>query len=204
MPLKPRGFRAKSKKSRSLDFGLLLDIGQVVEVCKWGPWISWRWGKLWCFFHLKQPMERYVWWEGWWVFKKIVVTVYLIHSFVKELILRANDLSMVQNSWTPKMDIPMLNMGVSKNRGTPKWMVKIMENPIKMGWFGGPNPILKHPYYQLCGPFGTPILVWTIGMKLNNWDVDSVPGTEIWTCLFTLCLCIIFTCLLNMNVYIFF
>ena len=28
-------------------------------------------------------------------------------------------------------------MDVSKNRGTPKWMVKIMENPIKMGWFGG-------------------------------------------------------------------
>ena len=28
-------------------------------------------------------------------------------------------------------------MGVSKNRGTPKWMVKIMENPFKMddlGW----------------------------------------------------------------------
>ena len=24
-------------------------------------------------------------------------------------------------------------VGVSKNRGTPKWMVKIMENPIKMG-----------------------------------------------------------------------
>jgi len=23
-------------------------------------------------------------------------------------------------------------MDVSKNRGTPKWMVKIMENPIKM------------------------------------------------------------------------
>ena len=23
-------------------------------------------------------------------------------------------------------------MGVSKNRGTPKWMVKIMENPMKM------------------------------------------------------------------------
>jgi len=25
------------------------------------------------------------------------------------------------------------NMDVSKNRGTPKWMVKIMENLIKMG-----------------------------------------------------------------------
>ena len=27
-------------------------------------------------------------------------------------------------------------MAVSKNRGTPKWMVKIMESPIKNGWFG--------------------------------------------------------------------
>ena len=29
-------------------------------------------------------------------------------------------------------------MGVSKNSGTPKWMVKIMENPIKMDDLGGP------------------------------------------------------------------
>jgi len=29
-------------------------------------------------------------------------------------------------------------MGVSKNRGTPKWMVKIMENPIKMDDLGIP------------------------------------------------------------------
>ena len=28
-------------------------------------------------------------------------------------------------------------LGVSKNRGTPKWMVKIMENPIKMDDLGG-------------------------------------------------------------------
>ena len=40
-------------------------------------------------------------------------------------------------------------MGVSKYRGTPKWMVKIMEHPIQIPWiwgvfpptFGGP-PIL--------------------------------------------------------------
>jgi len=31
-------------------------------------------------------------------------------------------------------------MGVSKNRGTPKWMVKIMENPIKMDDLGE-NPL---------------------------------------------------------------
>ena len=30
------------------------------------------------------------------------------------------------------------NMDVSKNRGTPKWMVKIMENPIKMDDLGVP------------------------------------------------------------------
>jgi len=30
--------------------------------------------------------------------------------------------------------IPLFNMGVSKNRGkTPKWMVKIMENPYQNG-----------------------------------------------------------------------
>ena len=28
-------------------------------------------------------------------------------------------------------------MGLSKNRATPKWMVKIMENPIKMDDLGG-------------------------------------------------------------------
>ena len=34
----------------------------------------------------------------------------------------------------------VLYMGVSKNRDTPKWMVKIMENPIKMDDLGG-NPL---------------------------------------------------------------
>jgi len=29
-------------------------------------------------------------------------------------------------------------MGVSKKRGTPKWMLKIMENPIKMDDLGVP------------------------------------------------------------------
>ena len=31
-----------------------------------------------------------------------------------------------------------LDLGVSKNNGTPKWMVKIMENPIKMDDLGVP------------------------------------------------------------------
>ena len=39
-------------------------------------------------------------------------------------------------------------MGVSKNNGTPKWMVKIMENPIKMDDLGVPL-FLESPTYQL-------------------------------------------------------
>ena len=44
-------------------------------------------------------------------------------------------------------------MGVSKNRGTPKWMVKIMENPIKMDDLGGPPLFLEgHPYHHISSP----------------------------------------------------
>ena len=39
-------------------------------------------------------------------------------------------------------------MGVSRNGGTPKWMVKIMENPIKMDDLGGFPPILGHTDIQ--------------------------------------------------------
>ena len=38
------------------------------------------------------------------------------------------------------------HLGVSKNRGTPKWMVKIMENPIKTDDLGYPY-FWKHPFH---------------------------------------------------------
>ena len=38
-----------------------------------------------------------------------------------------------------------LDTGVSKNRGTPKWMVKIMEDPIKMDGLGGNPPYFWNP-----------------------------------------------------------
>ena len=39
-------------------------------------------------------------------------------------------------------------MDVSKNRGTPKWMVKIMEIPIKMDDLGGKPPYFwKYPHH---------------------------------------------------------
>ena len=40
-----------------------------------------------------------------------------------------------------------INMGVSKNSGTPKWMVKIREIPIKMDDLGGPPLFLETPIY---------------------------------------------------------
>ena len=36
----------------------------------------------------------------------------------------------------------LVYLGVSKNSGTPKWMVKIMEKPIRMDDFGGENPTI--------------------------------------------------------------
>ena len=39
--------------------------------------------------------------------------------------------------WSSQKKTGAEDMGVSENWGTPKWMVKIMEHPIKNGWFGG-------------------------------------------------------------------
>ena len=38
-------------------------------------------------------------------------------------------------------------MGVSKNRATPKWMVKIMDNPIKIHDLGVPLFLETLPYH---------------------------------------------------------
>ena len=40
-------------------------------------------------------------------------------------------------------------MGVSKNSGTPKWMVKIMEIPIKMDDLGGYPPIFGNTHIEM-------------------------------------------------------
>ena len=40
-------------------------------------------------------------------------------------------------------------MGVSKNRATPKWMVKIMENPMNKWMIWGYHYFWKHPYVYI-------------------------------------------------------
>ena len=39
-------------------------------------------------------------------------------------------------STSRKATLPKFNMDVSKNKGIPKWMVKIMDNPIKIDDLG--------------------------------------------------------------------
>ena len=56
-------------------------------------------------------------------------------------------------------------MDVSKNRGTPKWMVIIMENPIKMDDLGG---IIRNPAVR--SPAGSPPHFRTRGLQ--------APGIE--------------------------
>ena len=50
-----------------------------------------------------------------------------------------------------------LHMGVSKNRGTPKWMVKIMENPIQMDDLEGTKIFGNiHICFDLPSPWRSP------------------------------------------------
>ena len=39
----------------------------------------------------------------------------------------------IRSAPKPTRSASTYDMGVSKNNGTPEWMVRIMENPIKMG-----------------------------------------------------------------------
>ena len=56
-----------------------------------------------------------------------------------------------------------MKMGVSNNMGTPKWMVKIMENPIKHGWFGGKTPIFGNTQMNILFSNTPPCHRWFLG-----------------------------------------
>ena len=61
--------------------------------------------------------------------------------------------------------IGIVYMDVSKNTGIPKWMVKIMENPIKMDDFGEKKHYFrKHPYisHSFHGFLTCQVVVWDL------------------------------------------
>ena len=79
-------------------------------------------------------------------------------------------------------------MGVSKTNGTPKWMMKIMENPIKMDDLGVAlfleTPIYRHvrgmfvhtPSYQ----YVVTEEFWLVNnLKSSGWDWNIYPHVTI-------------------------
>ena len=58
------------------------------------------------------------------------------------------------------------HVGVSKNRGTPKWMVNIMEHPIKNGV---PACITKKMYH-------TPWKFNSLPLKNDGWKMNFLLG----------------------------
>ena len=69
-------------------------------------------------------------------------TLDLLHGTWKNIAVSQLQLDVFLSVWGCMFDWPhWQEVGVSKNRGTPKWMVKIMENPIKMDDLGGNTPV---------------------------------------------------------------
>ena len=88
-----------------------------------------------------------------WMMNQIVILLKLMGCYQQNVFFRDSSYVAVQKT----MKNNKQHMGVSKNRDTPKWMVKIMENPTKMGWFGGKtHHFRKTPIYsQLVGHWPT-------------------------------------------------
>ena len=70
-----------------------------------------------------------------------------------------------------------VHMGVSKNNGTPKWMVKIRENPIKMDDLGGKNtPIFGNIHMQqvrVTGDMGQWISIFSLVVDGSNFLTET-------------------------------
>ena len=90
-------------------------------------------------FRVKEAISPKTWWTP-------PRNVHVFHT--KKQALK----SVVQFFWKKSVftfQVQQNYMDVSKNRGTPKWMVKIMENPIKMDDLGGKTHYFrKYPYLR--------------------------------------------------------
>ena len=80
-------------------------------------------------------------------------------------------------SWSPSKNG---KMAVSKNRDTPKWMVKIMvPNPIKMDDLGGPPLFLETSKSSQNGPFNS-----VLGIRNLPSFVDLKQALYLVACCF--------------------
>ena len=64
-------------------------------------------------------------------------------------------------------------VGVSNNRGSPKWMVKIMENPIKMDDLGVFPPIFGNIHVDIATFPNTCLIKVFLNKKLTSLQLTS-------------------------------
>ena len=84
---------------------------------------------------------------------------------------------------------PFTNMGVSKNKGTPKWMVKIMENPMNKWMIWGYPYFWKHPYWfssliNVCFQDGLPQEKTPQKVAPAIQVLDNKNGEKSFSCVF--------------------
>ena len=102
-------------------------------------------------------------------------------------------------TWWIPVGFFLADMGVSKSRGIPKWMVKIRENPIRIDDLGGkPTIFWKHPYTsdKICWKKWNWTYIRFKSHSLRNWF--STKSTLATTCNLNFC---ILHCLLFLGVY---
>ena len=77
--------------------------------------------------------------------------------------------------------IIFFNMGVSKNRGTPKWMVKIMEIPLKMDDLGGKPTIFGNIHIHPCNQNFQQVLLEVGNENTKHMDL-AAKGCDEMSC----------------------
>ena len=108
--------------------------------------------------------------------------------FSRRLRLRLRKQSRYQfyNSWWWFVD-----MGVSENRGTPKWMVYFMENPIFQWMIWGENPLFSETSICWCNKFWRGLFIFTRPWKNCHqavleircrWGVGRCEGSRCSEC----------------------
>ena len=78
--------------------------------------------------------------------------------------------------WGHRQTLRLGARGCFQNRGTPKWMVKIMENPIEMDDLGGNPPIFGNIQDHFCSQ-----LHQSVSIYLASWVLEF-PEPQNPTC----------------------
>ena len=127
-----------------------------------------------------QGIDRYRHWKPSWAFKtKFSLKFHSVNTCRSNVLIAGT-------MWEfPKLFMDWTDndyLGVSKNRGTPKWMAKIMENPIKMDDLG--VPLFLETLICIQNNLGTSwdpkliLLIEFLSSTLTTPSHNFCPGTK--------------------------